>query len=749
MELKLHIQQTPQYNIQQQQIYYDGPNPQQLNVFTGALPQPRRWKQYNSFIDVTHDVSDLFKLKLTWTNDRDRDGIITPGAFQPKKAVSGSLTFEGEAYRLIKQWLIDDVSAPLNSVSVKIEHVGLGSYLDYVFKAADLRWCEESVCMFDITLKQKEEALSCIQRTLIADNHQGWFPERYPTTPANGKKHPRFSYCNEIRPNGQLVLMWFVGGMTWTITALFMVALIPIINSIIAIILIIVKIINVIIDVVNTFGGSIKKLKEPTFTTIGDIIDDFEQKFVESAGCGREHPAPLIRDYISNVCKLCNVEVNETTAPIFFAQHFQIETSGRGVINTVNHHYNACYLYAPLKRGIRRFHNINAFQPQVLNDHDFWIPDNQPLLTLDLFLDELKTVYNAEWRITTVQGKPTLFFQRKDYYVNGGYVLDLAPNGADRLALLEGMCFEWNEAKYPATCQGIWSQDPVDTCGNEAMQPMNGPMVFFGNTDKNPNFEGILDKSVQFGATKFRLDGASTDYLYDAMQVVINSVVINPILFLPFKLVVAPAIREFADYALLLKDDTCGMPKILIWDGGSYTNARAVMPFSGYPIDPANGPKMPDINTPYNNYPKPTPWHERHETNTFVIGSKMTFGNHPKGYYKVQDLFGIVVSEQPALLPNYFMYFEPGYEDTLWDWFHWIDDPLRNPKMNMKFTARLELCPSTLKQLKVFGDGLNVALGHKVKLPGKYYTDGRIKEIEVSYDTENDIGQYIQVKGEL
>jgi hypothetical protein len=95
------------------------------------------------------------------------------------------------------------------------------------------------------------------------------------------------------------------------------------------------------------------------------------------------------------------------------------------------------------------------------------------------------------------------------------------------------------------------------------------------------------------------------------------------------------------------------------------------------------------------------------------------------------------------------MYFEPGFEDTMWDWFHWIDDPLRTPSRNMNFTARFDLCCDVLEALGVFGDGTSVNLGHKILLPGKYYPEGRIKEIEVNYDTKNGTGQYIQVKGTL
>lgn len=234
MNLRIYIKQTQQFNLNQQQVYYAGGNPQSLNVNLGTLPQPRQWPNFGSFIEVTDQVSDLYKLKLTWTEDKDLNGVSSPGEFQAKKSVSGSLTFEAGAYKLIKAWLINDVSAPLNSVDVKIEHAGCGFYEEYVIKPTDLKWCEDGdqLCNFDVTIKQKDPALSCIQRTLITDNHLGWFPDSA-TAFKSGKQHPRFSYCNEIRPNGILVLAWWNGAIVWMVVGLFIISLIIGANGII------------------------------------------------------------------------------------------------------------------------------------------------------------------------------------------------------------------------------------------------------------------------------------------------------------------------------------------------------------------------------------------------------------------------------------------------------------------------------------------------------------------------------------
>jgi hypothetical protein len=753
MQLRIKIKQAIQYQANTgAQGYYSGTNPQSIVFTVGTLPLLRQWPGYGSFIDITNDAGDLNKLKLTWTTERDNAGTVMPGALQPKKSSSGSLTFEGDAYKYLKAWLIDDVSAALNSVDVSIEHVGCGIYENYAIKATDLRWCDGRLCTFDVTLKQRDEPLACIQRTLIWDDHQGWFHEGNTIS----KKHPRFSYCNEIRPNGKLVAQWFNMAVFATFLAGFILIFISIWNPFVGLI-------QGIISVVNKLTGSnlSSNLKPLSFD---DLKDSWAIQFVESAGCGREHPAPLIRDYIQNVCSYCQIKVDETTADIFFASNITIQTSNsqrpdssNGVVTVDNPHYNACYLFPQTKRGIRRFGNFGIgalFGNTEPNTSDYWVQDNAPILTLDLFLDQLKSVYNAEWMIKSIniggQLVPHLYFKRKDFFYQGpgNYIYDLTTNGADRMKIVEGICYEWTGKTTPAYCTGLYEADPVDTCGNEARIQMND-IISFGNVDDTPTFGGVLDKTTQFGATKFRLDGASTDYIFDAMQVVVNSQLLTPIMFGMFRDAIYPKIEEYADYALLLRDETCALPKILIWDGASYENAKCRKYYYGHA---AAGPE-PQINYKFN----ATVWSTKHKPETFVIGSSLSLAKakaNPTGKYRVQSL-NSTVAEQPARTVNYPMSFDTGFYDTLWDWFHWIDDPLLNPVLNQRWSVKLELCCDDLKvydssgnrRLGVFNDASQIALGEKVKLPTKYYPDGRITEITVSYDPTDTYGQYIELKG--
>ncbi|RYE25469.1 MAG: hypothetical protein EOP51_04080 [Sphingobacteriales bacterium] len=683
----------------------------------------RQWRSFGDYIDITANVGNLQALSLTWTLDRDASGGSS-NSYQTKKSASGSLSLEGEAYELVKKWLIEDVSAPLNAVAVKVYDSGCGIYYDnYQIQAKDVRYCENEICSFDVTLKQQDEVMSCIKSTLVGDNWQGWFSAQ----PAGGKKHPRFSYCNEIRPNGQLVAVWKLGTWNFMVTNTILFVLIAVYD-------IIVTVINAIIWVIRRFTKKINYIKTVKF---GDVLDTQEQTFIESAGCGREHPAPLIRDYIANVCGRCGVHVDADTAPIFFKEYWDIETSTRGIINTKNPHYNACYFYAPLQRGIRRVSLPSPFLAPDFNDTDYYIPDNAPVLALDQMLDELKQLYNAEWHV--YNGK--LYFQRKDFYLDENYAFDFSSSGADRNKIIEGICFDWNETKYPASTRGLYQQDSVDTCGNEARKHTDSS-VNHGSTDDNPNYEGFRDIMAPFGAAKFRCDGASTDYIYDAAQLNINGGIFASI----FKIMnnVMDELNKTCRYALLLKDDTCTLPKVLIWDGVSYDAAHAVRDKSAY--DP-NAGALPTINVPYNNYPTPQPWPDRHPLNNFVKGSNTNPHPFPKGYYTLRSWTGGTPSQQPALLVNYPMFFASEFEDSMWDWFHWIDDPRRNPTMNQNWNLKIELCCDDLQTLGVKDDGADAILGQKVKLPAKYYGDGRIKEITVSYDPKNERGAYIELKG--
>lgn len=757
-EIKLYIKQH--INVQKStglQGYYQGTSPSNLTFVAGTLPTARQWSSFPNWRDATDYAGNIYDLQITFTQQYDNLGnLISEGGVSQKRSTTGVINFEGEAFFLIKKWLVEDISASLNVVEVMIEDVGCGKYTNLQINQNDLIYCEDANCAFEVNIKQLDDSLACIQRTLISDNWQGWFP--VDGKPQN-KQHPRFSYCNEVKPNALLIVMWYFltvfGFALWLILTLI---LVPIWIAL-KIILTIIQGINIFLNILNAVFPSIQPINtqplEDAVQKIGNainggILDGISNMFIESAGCGREHPAPLIRDYISNVCDKCGIAVNPTSAPLFYASSLNIVTSDvnrgtGGLIDIDNPHRNACYLNPVKKRGIRRFLTLNLLNgfgnPNI---SDYWIEDNKPLHTLDSFLDEICSLYNHEWVIANVnntgQQVPTLFIYRKDNYKQAGVpVYDFSPKAPDRDKLIQGICYEWNGKVLPALTKGLYFEDSVDTCGNEALVHYNGnPIILHGNVDNNPNFDGELDKRQQLGAAKFRLDGSSNDYILDALQVNLLANFITSIFFLPIYNAVRNSLADYADYALLMKDEICSLPKVIIWDGESHLNAKAIK----YKTATINQGNAPQINPYYNNTFKA--WEVLHFPDTNVLGNFLAPQNW--GAYTVQGTFVSTIT-RPAYLVNYPMFFDDRFYDNMWDWFHWIDDPLRNVFMNQSFRLKIENCCADLNRLEVFNLG-NAGLTKKIQLDNKYQA-AKITEVTVSYQADDIDGQYIEIKGLL
>lgn len=725
--LQIYMRQTQLYNYQNTPIYYSGTNPLNLQLQQGQLPLSRQWKgvPYLDWFNVTKEVGNINELDLEWAADVDNEGNVNAGAFNSTKSTSGALFFEGEALIKLKAWLFEDVSASFNKVDVKIFDTGCQKWFEgYEITSHDVQFCENTICELSVSLKQREEQLNCAKSTLIDDNWQGWFQ------PQPTKKHPRFGYCNEIRPNGQLVAIWILGSFNFFITNSVLLPLLVGANGLIFVINLIIGVINAIISFINALGADLNPINKIGYFDPQDVLETQRQSFVEAAGCGREHPAPLISDYIKNVCDKCGIRVDADTFPLFFNPVLKINTSSRGYIEIENPYLRSTYMNAPYQRGIRRASLPSPFRAPTENDTDYWIPENAPNFTLVSFLDHIKDVYNSEWRIRN----GVLYFQRKDFYKDQNPILDLSLNGADRMKLLEGICYEWNGEKNPAVTTGIYTNDAADTCGNEALKQMNATISHVTGNVINPNMEGIQDKKLQFGGTKFRHDGASTDYLYDAAQVVLNGAAFIG-LFSPMREV----LQRIPRHNLLLKDESFTIPKIIIWDGVSINGAKALIN-KGI----LNNPPQPNTK-----YTPSLPWFARHEANTFVKGSNINPGFYPPFFYTVRNLVGGTVEQTPALLPNYPMYFEPYYQDNLWDYFHWIDDPNVNPKINMDWSAKLDMCCDLIDKLKLENDGANAVLGQSVKLSLPYQAVGVIKRISLQYKTDDDLGQHIELSGSI
>lgn len=775
-QLTIQLRKRQLQDIYGNNIYYSGINPLSLAQTIGTIDST--WYDFTDYVDGLQDI------KLEWSVQRSDGGKLQAGQYAPVKGVSGTLSFERNAYDFIKAHLIDDVAASLNEIEVQITDTSCGNYIGYSIKSSQLTWCEvNALCKYDITLKQIELYTNCIQRTIISDNWQGWFQDE----PAGGKKHPRFSYCVEKRPNWSLVLEWYLVAIVAVLYTLIYTVFYPILLLVYAII----TVINTIITAINTLPGiSIPLIPaSPPATPVG-ILEAWATLMIEAGGCGREVPAPLIRDYISNVCDKCGIRYDATTIDIFFAPEITL-THSDGVLHTEpNPHYNACYYFPSVQRGVRRFRKLNLLIGNSDPDTTtYYQPANAPLLSLDMFLDQLKNHYNAQWQLREVAGVPYLYFKRKDWFREQAPIYDFSFGGADRSKIIEGICYTPQEVKIPASCGNLYKNDPSDKCGTEARWYYNGDPISFNFTTQNPLFKGILDKETDFSPVKFNCDGASTNYLYDALQVCYASLFTGPGVFLGFAIypIVGNFIERYANYAVLQQTEQISAPKIIIWDGDTgnpgdpdFLNARSyrdkinlggtVFTIGHTPIDgTVSGIGKPDINTRYpsevpnippsltlavpSTIPAPLDWVVVHPMKTDVIGRIMGT-TPPTGVYAVVDPVGTTIIPAAAILVNYAMYFEPHYKGTLWDWFHWIDDPYRYPKLNKDWEVKIPLCCDDLNRLNLLGTQNGQNLLQPVLLDTPFYNQGIITGIEASYEIGDDddnqsTGQYIKIKGEV
>lgn len=664
MKLKIWLRQLQLFDKKHNPIYYSGVNPNSLNVISGTVPEP-------NFKDFTQYVDNLDKLNLSWRLKDTGNG--DKGASHIDKGASGELTFTDEAYKFVTAWLNDHVASPLNGIEVRIEDTECGVFDDWVIKSDGLTYCDHGICSMDLSLRQKEAQYNCIQTTLITDNHLGMFNGSY--------QHPRFSYCNEFRPAGILSAIFVLIG----VVGFFLYVFVPIVFAINVIIFAVNIIIRLLRVIVKLLGGNPPPLIHTIHFNFGNATELIKNMFIDVSGCGREHPAPLIRDYITNVCSKCGVSVTADSIPIFF--------------KTGSDYYNATMLSAEVKKGIDKD-----------DGSTFWIPDNDPLLTLDMLLDELKEIFNADWIIRA----GTLYFDRKDRFQQEGFLYDF--EGIDKAKIIDGVCYTWNEVKKPAYWRAGYTSDGFDNVANDAKRRYNDLVEC--NVPYNPILEGKGNKQTfNFGMTRFRQDGIYKDYLEDALKPlkILQWVII--IIAIPVKEGIQ-AIKNFRS-VVLMSNHTLMLKKLIIWDGQSKLAARAKI-FYNY------GVNEPTPNSLYN--PTGQNYHSFHSADITYD----TFYN------------------EPMKLFNYPFFFDANFVGNLWDKFHQIDDPRFNPPMNKTFDLKIALCCEDVKKLGLLNGGENIGVGKKVKLNGgQFYKEGRITEIEASFDPTDKMGRYIRLKGKV
>lgn len=162
-----------------------------VTPFNGIAPD-------SGWYDFTDYIEGIEKLSLTW--DKVNSGNNTNTSTNQDgsnydKGITSDLMFFDKAYAFVFDWLLSSECQILNAIEVKIiDLITVGEYRIFEVKNDNIDWAPiDEPCQFHIKLREQDSVWHCIHKTLIFDDHQGWFKSGL-------KNHPCFLTCIEPRP---------------------------------------------------------------------------------------------------------------------------------------------------------------------------------------------------------------------------------------------------------------------------------------------------------------------------------------------------------------------------------------------------------------------------------------------------------------------------------------------------------------------------------------------------------------------
>ncbi len=470
---------------------------------------------------------------------------------------TGELSFTGTDYDYIYNKLVIVPGAINNSVVLKfIDDCCDNKEYVFLIKPESLKWCQGSCEITATAVEYTPESIAyaCMESTLVWDNWNGF----------STQSHPKVKYCLEFRPSLLQDAILIIGLFTVIgATALFF-TLATILLPLIGTINLVITFINGIISA--TGGTEIDTITVAGFDDPIDILNWFIDVFQDTngqliAGCGYEHPSPLVRTYVDNVCGKCGLA---------FSSSILYEPDA----SKPNHDYwNLVYFSAPVKTG--RIDNPFFDTPIVP-----YIDDNKPLLTGKGFFDEIKQPFNALWDING----SVLRLERRDFFEVQLPFFDVTTYDKEKVI---SECFEWGKKRRPALGDFQYQRDAIDYVGSEATGRWSDIVEW--NSPVNPIQKGIETHLFPYSAGRFRNDGIERDVLsdYEWMPQNIGSTIANN------------------DKAMIMNSGTSFIPKLLIWDGYDIGNAtiKRYGSIGGVGVDEAvNYPMWVDANYAGNLY---------------------------------------------------------------------------------------------------------------------------------------------------
>lgn len=612
-----------------------------------------------TWVDMTQLVEGLEKLDLSW--DKVNSGTsgettaTNPGGSNYDKGISLGVTIRDAAFQFVYDWLLGSPCGVLNAVEVMItDELCKKRFRTFEIKADNLAYSPYGrPCEFEVKLREADPVWHCIHKTFIWDNWQEWFID------GSSKQHPCFLTAIEPRP----------------------------------------RLINSARMGLSIFGRTI-----PIFSAIFNESDD---AFRRIQGVDNFVDAPLIRDFISNVCDKCGISVDT-----------MFHDSG-------NPYHNAC-LYYP---GSGAMHNSDA---SGVTSPALWFHfENRWNITLAELLDKLKVIFKAEWYVTP---NNTLVFQPKgDFLANAATpIIDLTNPTLSTKWDKTSLEYSFNGEKQPAYGRYQYTIDASDLASQEA-QPLHNDIVDYDGPTNNLMLEGNIANTFEFASTGFVRDGrAQTDYLRTVVNdgetvayalIVVLAVVIAALLAGVLSAGAAAALAGFlaiwvatiasksnslrtlfggSTYtgAVRLTSEQVAQPRLLLWDGASLNRAKVVNV----------APGSIAANTWFN------PTSEAYDTR-----NKFQYG--PVG--------GLFIFNYPFYFDSYFL-------GNMYDRFmDGLDNPLKSLDTHQSFDVKIDLCCEFMDALGVWEDDF-AKIGYFITLEQRdgYDVKGRLENIALNYQDE-------------
>jgi hypothetical protein len=447
-----------------------------------------------------------------------------------QKSYTNQLKFYDDGFAIIYPLMVANPNGLNQSATVEVwdDCCNAPVYRDLIIRGDMVDFCANDCFVTCRLTRQDPDDLiyQCLNKYEISSNKNGYFNQ----PPSGQPKFPLVVYCNELRPNWLMAYLIVLGIFLGFVYKSIFITLFGLIVSISLILIGICASLKAIEKFINWFvpGNPFdctppvcdQILQDPTFllNELKEIYDLLIQNFI---GCGRKHPTPLYRQYIENACQICGIN--------------QFNSS---ILNDPNsEYYNALYFNAPADAGDRQ--SVG------------YISENRPTAIISSWLDTIAKDFNARWWISQNQ----LYFERKDFFLSQPVIYDAVVN-ASTGDILEGVCFTYNEGKLFSSIKVEALMDALDDVGNE---DRNRYTVYF-DYGSNPNWEGANKKALSYSPARFRDDGVE----FDVLSFFGNSKFVN-FLF--------GGQLTGTDQYLLMSKGTASNPKMLIWDGQSYTDA--------------------------------------------------------------------------------------------------------------------------------------------------------------------------------